>query len=650
MILKSLHLKNYRTYRGPEEINFATGDKNITIIQGNNEVGKTTIMNAITWCLYGKESYKNEGNEPIWNKNASYDLECGNDDIVEVILIMEDSKGKEVKFIRNLTFYKNDNGECKQETVDDDILIDGLPVTYKSTYISKHLPEAIKEYFLFDGEQLETYFKDDTKNIEKSINKLSQLNILERTIKHLDSREDDYNNKLRELNPSLGRTKIQIKSTEESLNNKEEELNDIISNIKKWEKQIKEDEKSIREFGDNPKRLIDKKDDLRKKLKDKDKDITRAVDEYNKFLFDNLPKIMSFNTLLKVKNIGKDLEQKGYIPSRFKKEFLDYLLKEHECICGADLSKGTPGYIKLKKLYEQTSETTNIADDVNILLGSVNNIIDNFPIYFNEDLINKKEDIDKLNREREGIDKEITNIENILSDDAEKDINKLQNRIDTYNKYIKMNYQYKGSYQKEIENLKKNLEDLNKDLKKQEFKNEQKSDLERSIDFCNKSRKFVEQIHDELKQEIHHSLNELTSEEFDKMHWKEFYHGVSIDEKYNVTIHKENGDVVPNDLSKGGQLVLALSFMTALNSLSGFELPIIIDTPLGRLDEPIKENIGKYLPIYTKNKQVTLLVTSSEYTPAFKKGIRDYVGEQYLLNFIEEGDGMTTIESKKMEE
>ena len=58
MILKSLYLKNYRTYRGPEEIKFACGDKNITIIQGNNEVGKTTIMNAITWCLYGRELYK----------------------------------------------------------------------------------------------------------------------------------------------------------------------------------------------------------------------------------------------------------------------------------------------------------------------------------------------------------------------------------------------------------------------------------------------------------------------------------------------------------------------------------------------------------------------------------------------------------------
>ena len=54
MILDSLILENYRVYRGPEKINFAKGDKHVTIIQGTNEVGKTTIMNSITWCLYGR--------------------------------------------------------------------------------------------------------------------------------------------------------------------------------------------------------------------------------------------------------------------------------------------------------------------------------------------------------------------------------------------------------------------------------------------------------------------------------------------------------------------------------------------------------------------------------------------------------------------
>ena len=146
---------------------------------------------------------------------------------------------------------------------------------------------------------------------------------------------------------------------------------------------------------------------------------------------------------------------------------------------------------------------------------------------------------------------------------------------------------------------------LRKDIIEEEKKAGIKNEMQTSLDFCNVVLSETKTIYNELEEDIHNKLEELTSYEFGNLHWKEFYQGVTIDDKYEVKIFKEGGYVVPNDLSKGGQLVLALSFMTALNSLSGFGLPIVIDTPLGRLDEPIKENIGKYLPEYTKNKQVT---------------------------------------------
>ena len=59
----------------------------------------------------------------------------------------------------------------------------------------------------------------------------------------------------------------------------------------------------------------------------------------------NFPKILSISSLINVQVICKDLEEKGYIPARFKKEFLEYLLEEHECVCGADLSEGTDNYV-----------------------------------------------------------------------------------------------------------------------------------------------------------------------------------------------------------------------------------------------------------------------------------------------------------------
>ena len=55
MYFKSIYLENFRVYKGPVKFELSTGDKKINVIQGNNDAGKTTMLNAITWCLYGEE-------------------------------------------------------------------------------------------------------------------------------------------------------------------------------------------------------------------------------------------------------------------------------------------------------------------------------------------------------------------------------------------------------------------------------------------------------------------------------------------------------------------------------------------------------------------------------------------------------------------
>ena len=100
--------------------------------------------------------------------------------------------------------------------------------------------------------------------------------------------------------------------------------------------------------------------------------------------------------------------------------------------------------------------------------------------------------------------------------------------------------------------------------------------------------------------------------------WKDNFESVYINKSYNVTLKDITGETVsPGILSAGEKLVLALSFVAALNTISGFELPFIIDTPMGRLDQEMKTNISKTLPEYVEGNQVALLVTGEEYTDSF---------------------------------
>ena len=118
--------------------------------------------------------------------------------------------------------------------------------------------------------------------------------------------------------------------------------------------------------------------------------------------------------------------------------------------------------------------------------------------------------------------------------------------------------------------------------------------------------------------------------------WKDNFKSISINRSYNVLLKDVTGETVPPGiLSAGEKLVLALSFVAALNTISGFELPFIIDTPMGRLDYEMKTNISKTLPQYVKGNQVALLVTGEEYTDNFREGIIGSVGKEYIIEVNE---------------
>ena len=71
---------NFRNFYGPDNrIDFSSGERSVTVIHGKNGSGKSTILNAFTWALYGSltKSIKNKkkiivlavGSHKIYNFN-----------------------------------------------------------------------------------------------------------------------------------------------------------------------------------------------------------------------------------------------------------------------------------------------------------------------------------------------------------------------------------------------------------------------------------------------------------------------------------------------------------------------------------------------------------------------------------------------------
>ena len=184
MIIKSMTIENYRPYKGPVSLEFARGDKNVTIIQGRNDAGKTSFINAFTWCLYDKEPFRDEGREDRCNQLALDKVNIKDEVTVKVEMLMEDSSGRDVRVVRQQTFIKTSDllNRSKGNSVLSIFRNDGLDevkIDNPEGYIKNNLPESLQEYFMFTGEKLTQFFNKNQDFVKNGVYTLYQLDLLE---------------------------------------------------------------------------------------------------------------------------------------------------------------------------------------------------------------------------------------------------------------------------------------------------------------------------------------------------------------------------------------------------------------------------------------------------------------------------------------
>jgi DNA sulfur modification protein DndD len=111
-------------------------------------------------------------------------------------------------------------------------------------------------------------------------------------------------------------------------------------------------------------------------------------------------------------------------------------------------------------------------------------------------------------------------------------------------------------------------------------------------------------------------------------------HSVSINPKsFEVTMRDHSGHVLPREeLSAGEKQILAISILWALSKTSGRPLPVIIDTPLGRLDSHHRSNlVENYFP--HAGHQVVLLSTDTEVDKPLFDQLKPHVSHCHHLIF-----------------
>lgn len=652
MIFEYIELNNYRQYK-KARIDFPEikEGKNFFIIKGGNGTGKTNLVNAITWCLYGKEYNVRDKDKalPILNLSTFDEMENGEQKEVSVEIKIKRGKNEKITIRRFLSFKKEKNKyipmkNFKSSSIDGSTVIlfiqkgkDHTPVSNPEYIINSLLPESIEEYFFFDGERLNEYFKRDSKkDIKKAVFRIAQIDLLEKLIDHLDKVKGEYVKEAKSTTPSLDIIKTNFED-------KRKQLEDYKDQLEQYKADKDEIKIKILEYRDklrkSPVENVKDLDDKRIKLKE-------GIDYYNERLKNIQTEKFSLlldsaSALFLVEPINSLLQElnKKFTADKFppdiKSSFVDSLLEEGECICGTDLNSNKDAKNKLISIVNKGSildkKTIPLMQMHNSLQTTIKEIVnfDEKRIDLNR-LINdyetnideKQKEIDNINQKLLTIDEKQTMVWELKLQDWEKRDEDVIGKI-----YF---------IEQQIESTTKEISKLDKDIKKEMEKDVDNKKILKKITFCDKALEQSIKIRNEIMIEIKNEIEEKTQTQFKALIWKKSeWDLISIDDNYNVSLKHKSGLESIGSLSAGEGIILTMSFMAALNIVSGFDSPIIIDTPLGRISSEIREKIAQNLPNFLPEKQVTMLVTDTEYTDNIRELLSKRISKEYNIKFVE---------------
>ena len=204
MILRKLKMKNFRQFQGIQEIVFSpqvdSDKKNITVIFGDNGLGKTGIFRAIVFCLYGdhylsQDAHITEKELHLVNIAELQKFSgSGKRKPVETLVELEFShKGSDYNLKRTIHGML-DEGETIEERGPVCIIQkthDGNTKTIEdiseiTRTINSILDKRVREYFLFDGEKIERLTRassEQRKEISRGLRNLLKIDTLEMAVK-----------------------------------------------------------------------------------------------------------------------------------------------------------------------------------------------------------------------------------------------------------------------------------------------------------------------------------------------------------------------------------------------------------------------------------------------------------------------------------
>jgi DNA sulfur modification protein DndD len=681
MKFSKININNFRQYFENVSIDLETShNKNIIIIGGRNGYGKTNLLLSLVWCLYGekitliddnfkKEIQKEKNYSSFMQQSINWTAKKENKTQFSVEIELTDIELPEIK-----NFNHETNSVRLKRSFDVSTMLESFSIIEttsgleifeddndKINFVNDFLiPIDAAKFVFFDAEKIAEIanlsIKDEGSFINDALGKILGLDVYETLIEDLDI----YINVLKKegasqnLKEQIINNEKAIELSKDQINHLEEENADILKDIDSLKKKIREYENLISQNSKQGNSTFDRNAIISEidKLKVKENELSDRFNELNEIIpiailtgkieevkehldiqeqheisqsasRDSLNKIEQFiehlfnkppepeNSTMSLKDKMFYYEKAFSLGSQLFGENEDNTILEFKHDLNNSEKKLITDALQLvniqsKDLFEATIKEFN---ETNIKLTELDNTLRKVDADLEDDLIleyfSKKETADfaitEKNRKIGENNQQITRLRS--------DIIRLNQQLVTLVKKVDVNEKNKLKIQK----TNRYIEVLNTFLDEQ--KKEHKDSLEKNI-LAEMKKLMHKMIGDQNKNKFIEDVNVTI---------------LASGQGMKITLYdQDDNEIRKESLSSGEKQIYISCLIKAILKESINNLPIFIDTPLGRLDGEHRDSITKkYYP--SLSEQVVLFSTNSEITPKRFNDISENVSKSYML-------------------
>jgi DNA sulfur modification protein DndD len=679
MILERLVIRNFRQFKGEHEIIFSDNrEKNVTLIHAENGFGKTTLLNAILWALYGHRGLTPdfEGKEQLIHNGLAHSYRNKPSELEAMVHLTFSHDGARYMLSRALNLAEQ-KVDPKKDRMSLETLRDGQTFNLDRPQhrIQAIIPEGISKFLFFNGERIDELGLDKNRGqVTEAIHQMLGLNLLQSTIEDLNHNNvrgkfrrelaDKTSDEKRDLIDQQAKQEKNKEKAETKLSTTQGEIQAIDNEIVTIEAKLAAN-KETHELQAKRAQLQRQKAELGARADGVNKRLTKLIAEDGYTLF-------TTELVAKGKAIMKDLRSKNQIPAPVLDTFLQQLLDEGICICERCLEPGSDEYEAVKKKLSNApnQDFNNAVSALDHAVGILEGVAET-----------TRDNLQELTRERVELTKRIRAIEGELDDIHQKVGSKDDEKVKELEesrraKALKRDELTSrcGSLKKEIEITAEAISKLQNQIRKMEDQEEKAMQAQRRVDAVEECTRVISELLQAETEELRPLLNDEISEHFSKIIDRDYR--AELSEDFDLRIRSWVGDAdderVEQDvaLSTGQRQVKLLVFIasllalakrrseipTILRGLSGSEYPLVTDAPFGNISV-FRAGISRWVPNLAP--QVTILLTPSQYDGDVEKALRETgrVAKRYYLayhgpeNSLRQGANATlNIEGKEYQQ